>query len=368
MPPAPAAPTRIPFKISPPSNDLRPPVLQAAKTKEEAEAIEFSSAGPRIQLSLRNILRGIPAFHLTGPIDEVPEAAVIELPFSIIEPQLSLGKIAISPAQFQAAMPEEYRPLFKTEEAGTPISLPLQQVLQNLPNESLRIRGDQEEVEIREAFETPFSRKMAEDAVRIKGSDGPIAKPDIPFAQPEPEPVAAAPEKAPVSVAAPIAKPAVTLAKQKPEPAPIKPIAEEVPAAPAGRNALQVALDTDEPLTAKSVVDRVSHLPGLIACAIVFSDGLSLAGNIPAEYEAEALCGLAPSIVRRISDQMMGTNLGSLSGITLFCAKAPVSFFTHGNICLAAIHSAGEIAAEIRDRLGCIAQELAWMYANQPTE
>ena len=368
VPLAAAAPTRIPFKISPPSNDLRPTVLHAAKTKAEAEAIAFSSAGPRIQLPLGIILRGIPAFQLTGSIDDVPAEAVIELPFAIIEPQLALGKIAISPAQFQAAIPEKYRSLFKAEEAGTPVSLPLPQVLQNLPNESLQIRGDQEEVEIGETFETPFSQKMAEDAVRIKGSDGPIAKPAIRFAPLEPELVRAAPEKEPVPVAAPSAKRAVALAKPKPEPAPVKPIAEEVPAAPAGRNALQVALDTDETLTAKSVVDRVSHLPGVIACAIVFSDGLSLAGNIPAEYEAEALCALAPSIVRRISDQMMGTNLGSLSGMTLYCAKAPVSFFAHGNICLAAIHSAAEIAPEIRDRLGSIAQELARMYANQPND
>src|SRR5450432_4001706 len=353
VPPAPAAPARIPFKISPPSNDLRLPVLRAAKTKAEAEAIEFSSAGPRIQLPLRNILRGIPAFHLTGPIDEVPEAAVIELPFSIIEPQLSLGKIAISLAQFQAAMPEEYRPLFKAEEAGMPVALSLQEVLQSLPNETLQIRGDQEEVEVGEAFETPFSQKMAEDAKRMKVPAGPIAKPetDVDFAATRRDrTIPGSPTPA-------------TRSDPEPEPAVRPADGAPVPAVPAGRTALQVALDTDETLTAKSVVAHASRLPGVIACAIVFSDGLSLAGNIPAEYEAEALCALAPSIVRRTSDQIIGTNLGSLSSMTLFCAKAPVSFFAHGDICFAAIHSAGELAAEIRDLLGCVAQELARMYA-----
>ncbi len=103
--------------------------------------------------------------------------------------------------------------------------------------------------------------------------------------------------------------------------------------------------------------------PGVSACAIVFSDGLSLAGNIPAEYEAEALCAIAPSIVKRIDDQMIGANLGPLNGITLYCAKTPVSFFAHGNICLAALHSADALAAEIRARLSCVVQELAQMYA-----
>ena len=50
-------------------------------------------------------------------------------------------------------------------------------MLQNLPDESLRLRGDQEEIEITETFETPFSTKAAEDAARMKVSAGPIAKP-----------------------------------------------------------------------------------------------------------------------------------------------------------------------------------------------
>jgi predicted regulator of Ras-like GTPase activity (Roadblock/LC7/MglB family) len=381
--PTPSTPARIPFKVSPPSNDLRPPVLRAARS--QAEAIEFSTAGPRIRLPLRSILRGISSIQLSGSIEEVPEAAVIELPFSIIEPQLSLGRIAISPAQFQAAMPEEYRRLFKAEAAGMPVALSLPEVLRNLPNESLQIRGDQEEFEVGEAFETPFSQKMAEDAARMEVPEGPIAKPAIAFAEPEPMPKPARPaaKEASVTAAVPIAPPALKIAASgksevaagtmpgSPTPATGSeptPTSEPVASGPAGRTALQVALDTDETLTAKSVVAHASRLPGVLACAIVFSDGLSLAGNIPPEYEAEALCAMAPSIVRRISEQMMRTSLGSLSSLTLFCAKAPVSFFAHGNICLAAIHSAGELAAEIRDRLGCIAQELARMYANQPND
>ena len=45
------------------------------------------------------------------------------------------------------------------------------------------------------------------------------------------------------------------------------------------RTALQVAFDTDETLDAKSIVAHASRLPGVSACAIVFSDGLSLAGK-----------------------------------------------------------------------------------------
>ena len=323
-PSAAPAPPKISLKRATPDTSVVGQALPLAfsETPEKTEPAAFSNAGARIRLPLRAVLRGIPPFQLDGAIDEVPAAAQIELPFSIVEPQLSLGRVAISPAQFHTAMPEEYRHFFKLDEGGMPVSLPLPEVLQNLPNESLQLRGDQVETQIAESFETPFSQKAAEDAARLKVPAGPIAK------------------AAPPALAS-----------------------ESETRAPSERSALQAALETDEPLDAKSVVAHASRLPGVSACAIVLSDGLSLAGNIPADYEADALCAIAPSIVRRINDQMIGAHFGSLQGITLFCAKTPVSFFAHGNICLAALHSAGGIAAEIRARLNSTAQELARMYA-----
>ena len=68
--------------------------------------------------------------------------------------------------------------------------------------------------------------------------------------------------------------------------------------------------------------------------------------------------------MKKIGEQMGGTNLGSLAGLTLFCAKAAVTFFGHKNICLATLHKTGEeIAPEIRDRLNRVAEELARTYA-----
>ena len=339
--PLPPPPARIPLKVSPPSNDLRQPVVAAPPIK--AGAIAFSAAGPRVRLPLRNVLRGFLPFQLSGPIDDVPETVAIEIPFSIIEPQLSLGRIAVSPAQFQAALPEEYRSLLKIEEIELPIALPLEEVLQNLPQESLRLRGDQEEIEITEAFETPFSTKAAEDAARMKVPTGTIAKPAAGVAAGTGDPGrGASPGVAAKSRSSSSGSP--------------------IPSIAPARTALQVAFETDETLDAKSIVAHASRLPGVSACAIVFSDGLSLAGNIPAQYEAEALCAVAPSVVKRIDDQMIGARLGPLNGITLYCAKTPVSFFAHGNICLAALHSTDALAAEIRARLSCVVRELAQMY------
>ena len=335
-------PAKIPFKVSPPSSDLRE--TDAPVPPVKAAAIAFSPDGPRVRLRLRSVLGGVLPSQLSGPLDDLSESAAIEIPFSIIEPQLSLGRIAISPAQFRVALPEEYHSLLKIEEIELPIALPLEEVLKNLPDESLQLRGDQEEIEITETFETPFSTKAAEDAARMKVSTDPIAKPSA-------------------GVAAGVSHHEKRNLEGAVPPEGVTSSAAPIPWIMPARSALQVAFDTDEALDAKSIVVHASRLPGVSACAIVFSDGLSLAGNIPAEYQAEALCALAPSIVKRIGDQMIGASLGPLNGITLYCAKTPVSFFASGNICLAALHSADALAAEIRARLSCVVRELAQMYS-----
>ena len=340
--PLPPPPPKIPFKISPPSNDLRKPAVAAPPVK--TAAIALPADGPQVRLSLRSVLRGLLPFQLSGRIDDVPETAAIEIPFSIIEPQLSLGRIVVSSAQFQTSLPEEYRSLLKIEEIELPVALPLDEVLQNLSGESLQLRSDQEEIEITEVFETPFSTKAAEDAARMKVSADPIARPNA-------------------AVAAGVGQPDKENLDSAATPEDFTPQGASIRSTAPARTALQVAFDTDESLDAKSIVAHASRLPGVGACAIVFSDGLSLSGNIPAEYEAEALCALAPSIVKRIDDQMIGASLGPLNGLTLYCAKTPVSFFAHGNICLAAIHSADALGAEIRARLSCVVRELAQMYA-----
>jgi predicted regulator of Ras-like GTPase activity (Roadblock/LC7/MglB family) len=415
------APARIPLKITPPSNDLREsPALKSAGLKPEVAKVEFCGSGPRIRLTLRSILRGVAPCQLSGPTETVPEDAVIELPFAIIQPQLSLGKVSISPAQFHAALPDKYRDTFTIEDQATPISLPLQEVLQNLPNESLTIRGDQETVEILPNFETPFSLKAAEDAVRLKAPEaevGTTAKnPSTstasikPAAEKSGEPKAletkspppispsrvapVAPTAAPATVAAPatpgrlVATPPVTapataafpvpMAAPQPivaptaaatpirvaAPPPVVAAAAAVPTTKPARDPLQLVFDTDETMDAKNVVAHISRLPGVRACALFFSDGLSLAGNMPSEFKIDPLCAIAPGLVRKCQEQMASSNLGTFAGLTLSCTKSAVTFFAHGDVCLAALHWAGrEIEIATRTQLSSVTAELARTYA-----
>src|SRR5205807_3592194 len=113
----------------------------------------------------------------SGDASCVAEETRIEFPFSAIEPQLASGRIAVTPKVFHAALPEEYRNLFSVSADDTPISLPLQEVLKNLPTASLRMRDDQEEQEAGQNFATPFSAKADEDAKRFNVPATPVAKP-----------------------------------------------------------------------------------------------------------------------------------------------------------------------------------------------
>jgi predicted regulator of Ras-like GTPase activity (Roadblock/LC7/MglB family) len=343
--PAAPPPTRIPFKMTPPSDDLRleaEPWLTAESLPASAETPVASAPESKVEvkitLPLKPILQGLAPFQLSGDPGSVPAEAQIDLPFSLIEPQLAAGRITITPEILAAGLPPEYRSLLKAGEAAE-VTLPLHEVLKNLPTASLRMRDDQEEQEAGANFATPFSAKAEEDAKRFNIAGSAVAKP----------------------IATPIATPVAPVEAPSVDPAPVR-----KPFDPLPRNPLQVALDTDEKLDAKGVVVHVNKFAGVKACALMFGDGLSLAGSLPAEYETDGLCAMAPSLMQRIENHMVETKLGALRGMTLSCVKGAVTFFMHENLCLAALHSGGDLTGEVREKLSRIVHELSRKYTHHP--
>ena len=322
--PPPSAPARIPFNppISFAQSKLPPPpppepIVMSEEPPAPAPApapkIEIKKDdGLKISLPLRIVLQNLPEFQLNGDPNDVPDDVEIEFPFSLIEPQLALGRVTVTPLQFEEAMPENYREKFDPNEANTPVVLPLQEVLKHLPAASLRMREDQEQVEIPQVIETPFSLKAAEDAKRLNGDSAPV--------------VEIAPEQKDVDVTP--------------------------------QTAVAEALD------AKTLVARASALPGIAACAVTFADGLSLAGNLPEDIRAEGLCAMAPSLLQRIGKHMPETKLGEVQAMTLHCSKSPITFLMEGNICLAALQKVEEISADTRAQLVAMLHELAKTFSN----
>jgi hypothetical protein len=247
--------------------------------------------GVKISLALRPIFENLPPFQLLGEANDVPAEARVEFPFALVEPQLASGRVTLTPEQFAGALSEEHRQLFNPSDSAATVSLPLQEVLKNLPATSLRMRDDQEEQEQGAGFATPFSAKAEEDAKRLKVAATPIAKPTL-------KPLAVAPVAvAPVAPAAP----AMPRVLPSPEPEDERPTSNVQRSTSNGgsRTELQIALDTDDELDPKAVVAHVGKMPGVKGCAIIFADGLSLAGNLPPEFNTEGLSAMAPAMMQK---------------------------------------------------------------------
>jgi len=325
------APAQIPFKVTAPCNDIRPKFIRVPAMEPEPRTGLPTKSAPakesdaKIALALTAVLKEVPAFQLNGNPSAVPEDVRVEFPLSLIEPQLASGRVVVSPKVLQNAMPEIYRALLTVDPVGTPVSLPLQEILKNLPVTVLRMRDDQEEIVLKQTIETPFSIKADEDAKRFHAGAGPVPK----------------------------------VSEESPEQAQLEEKIDNQ-----GEDLSAVASAKEEKLDAKSVVARANALPGVAACAITFADGLSLAGNLPAELATEGLCAVAPSVLQKIDKHMVSVRLGPLRAVTLHAGKSPVTFLMHGNICLAALHAGGdELPSESRNQLATMVEELSRTYS-----
>ena len=384
------APVRIPFKMTPPSDDVRPKA-EPWLTKESMAAEAETPAAPppaeptstprgtspaevKITLPLLPILRNLPPMQLTGDPASVPADARLEFPFSLIEPQLAVGRISVSAKVFEENLPAQYRNLFQAGPGGVDVSLPLQEVLKNLPAASLRMRDDQVEQEAGQNFATPFSAKAEEDAKLLNIPSTPIAKPVVIAAPPaeasvssDAEPMAKSVSPATEVVAAKVSPSVETKTADTPATAeadaPASPEIEKASDRPL-RSPLQVALDTDDKLDAKGVVAHINKIAGVKACAVMFGDGLSLAGGLPAEFETDGICAMAPSLMQRVENHLVDTKLGALRGMTLSCVKGAITFFMHENLCLAALHADIDLPGATRDKLGRIVHELSRKYSH----
>jgi predicted regulator of Ras-like GTPase activity (Roadblock/LC7/MglB family) len=362
------APVRIPFKKAPVTTDEEAkPKPEPWLTRESLAAEEETPAAPKtttisdtarvaevkIALALLPILKSLPPMQLTGDPGCVPPDVRIEFPFALIEPQLASGRISVTAKVFELSLPVSFRGLFQAGLGAVDIALPLQEVLKNLPATSLRMRDDQEEQEAGQNFATPFSAKAEEDAKRFSVPASPVAKPAVPQSE------AAGSWPAIADSAANAA--ARTEETQAADTAAV--IEEKVSDRPL-RTPLQVALDTDEKLDAKGVVALVNKIPGVKACAIMFGDGLSLAGSLPEELETEGLCAMAPSLLQRIENHLVDTKLGLLRGMTLSCLKGAITFYMHENLCLAALHAGLDLPGETREKLSRVVHELSRKYSH----
>jgi predicted regulator of Ras-like GTPase activity (Roadblock/LC7/MglB family) len=325
LPPPPPA-GAIPFRVSPPCNDIRPKFIRipgvapGEELAPPAKAPAVKRAEPSIGVKLLAILEELPPFQLNGSPSAVPEDVRVQFPLSLIEPQLASGRVVVAAKVLQRAMPEAYRNLIKSDTAETPITLPLHELLKQLPTTILRMRDDQEEPIIPEKVETPISVAADEDAKRLAQAESVTTEPSAEQSQPEetPSAVSAKAEKGDTEI--------------------------------------------EQRLDARTVLARANALPGVAACAITFADGLNLAGNLPADLRADGLCAMAASLLQKIDNHLHEPNIGPLLGMTLHATKS-LTFLRRENIVLAALHAGGGLPAETRDKLTSLVENLSHTYS-----
>jgi predicted regulator of Ras-like GTPase activity (Roadblock/LC7/MglB family) len=381
-------PVRIPFKMSAPSDDLKLKLalVPGADEKIETEQTEAEEILPapavaagetdevKIVLSLQTVMQNMPAFQVNGPPENIPSDVRVELPFSLVEPQLASGRVAVPAKMFRDMVPEAYRELFVVDVAESPVLLPLQEVLNHLPASALKMREDQEQIDAADLFETPFSIKAAEDARRftsgapeetgsavIKPGDAPVLVEDA-EAKVRADEEPASPLKMATKFGVKQADKAQTETKKKSDAK-----KEATLDAPKGDKGEAKKHEKVDESGAKQVVARASSLAGVAGCSITFADGLSLAGNLPEETRVEGLSAMAPSLLQRIDRHMLDTKLGPLTSMTLYGQKSPITFFMKGNVCLTVLHSGGDLAAETRNELAEITKELSRTYTQPET-
>ncbi|HWY40462.1 MAG TPA: hypothetical protein VNX27_06675 [Chthoniobacterales bacterium] len=313
----PAPKASVEKTVTPPARTIPAPAISTPDLVSEP-----APGAPTISFSLKAVLQNLPAFQLTGDVATIPDDARVTLPLTVVEPQLASGRVSIAPDIFQAALPEAHRGLFHIDVARTPVGLPLEEVLKNLPATVLKLRDDQEALALDKDFETPFFLKAQEDARRFTPK---------------------------------------TEAHEKVLRKPVK-----RPVTPATSAESVVIKPTVEKVDSKEIVAQANGLAGVKACAVTFSDGLSLAGELPGQVEADGLAAMAPSILERITQHVDETKLGQLVAMTLYAKNSAVSFFARGNVCLTALHDS-PLAPEIRTRLAELVEKLSRTYAQPET-
>src|SRR5438105_4925378 len=365
VPPAPpptAGPARIPFQAPPQATPPKiaaqtpaapPPVREGPTVAPVAAGPLEPTQEPMVALPLRPILASLPPMQIAGDVDSVPADAKISFQMALIASQLATGKVAISPKDFHAALPEQYRGLFVPDAVEAPVPLSLPDVLANLPGDSLRVREDQVVATHDEMFETPFLAKAKEDAERFARRPGTVlpaastAKPEVPKAA---TPKVELPEVAKVEV------PRVTIPELR----------IPIPTASAEPSVAKPA-EAAPKFDAKTAIAQACALPGIASCSVIFADGLIIAGNIPDELHMEGLSAVAPTMLKKLQKHMCETQLGPLSCMTVHGEKSPVTFFSAGDLCLTAVHNGTELSAESRRELSCITQELSRTYPQVET-
>ena len=324
-----------------------------------------------IQLPLPEIFQNLPASALAIRPDQVTEetGTLYPTPFSqkADEDAQRFGKPTATVLEAEVAPAPE--PVVSTPPVE-PSAPPVAEVVVPTPFTDQLL--DQTEAETLAPLVRDLPLDLESAAPVMPVADAPTVAEDLP-AEPVVEPPAAV-EPAPVEEALAVLESTAPVALHAQAPEPEEPVAQAahigskpVTAAEAtavkGRDSkLQTLFMTEDEIDAKVVVRLVCQLPGVTGCAVMFADGLRLAGNFP-DTDPEGFSAMTPPFYKRTQSFVSELKLGGLKALSIHTDKDLLSFFMHDDICVSVRHSGRGFLPGVREKLELATRELAGMYS-----
>jgi predicted regulator of Ras-like GTPase activity (Roadblock/LC7/MglB family) len=106
----------------------------------------------------------------------------------------------------------------------------------------------------------------------------------------------------------------------------------------------------------KDVVARAVALPGVVGAVVTLPDGLRVAGEVPAEFNADTLAAFIPQIFERMNQSAKELRMGALNNVSFTVGNVPWRIFRVNAVYFAAFGRAGE--ALPASQLAALSEEL----------
>jgi predicted regulator of Ras-like GTPase activity (Roadblock/LC7/MglB family) len=106
----------------------------------------------------------------------------------------------------------------------------------------------------------------------------------------------------------------------------------------------------------KDVVARAIALPGVAGAVVTLPDGLRVAGEVPAEFNADTLAAFIPQIFERMNQSAKELRMGALNNVGFTVGDVPWRIFRVNAVYFAAFGRAGEALPAAQ--LAALAEEL----------
>jgi predicted regulator of Ras-like GTPase activity (Roadblock/LC7/MglB family) len=94
--------------------------------------------------------------------------------------------------------------------------------------------------------------------------------------------------------------------------------------------------------TPKDVVARAVALPGVAGALVTLPDGLRVAGEVPAAFNADTLAAFIPQIFERMNQSAKELRMGALNNVSFTAGNVPWRIFRVNSVYFAAFGRAGE--------------------------